>query len=118
MCLVSLDSTKTIQQKLLFCVLCYTYSFYIDLAMTYVKIRGISHSFIRQIPLMLILFPSVDMIGCNIPLLTPHRIKFLPTIADRPNLHMSGVLVMRVRGISYRTRTHTMRSNSVSVIVG
>ena len=120
MCLVSLDSTETIQQKLLFCVLCYTYqySFYINLAMTYIKIWGISHPFIRQIPLMLILFPSVDMIGCNIPSLTSHHNKFLPTIADRPNLHMPGVLVMRVRGISHRTRTHTMKSYSVSVIVG
>ena len=118
MCLVSLDSTETIQQKLLFCVLCYTYSFYIDLAMTYIKLRGISHSITRQIPLMLILFPSIDMIGCNISSLTSHPYKFLPTIADRPKLHMSGVLVMRVRRISHRTRTHTMRSNSVSVIVG
>ena len=118
MCLVSLDSTETIQQKLLFCVLCYTYRFYIDLTMTYIKIRGISHSFIRQIPLMLILFPSVEMIGSNIPPLTSHHNKFLPTTTDRPNLHMPGVLVMCVRGISHRTRTHTMRSNSVLVIVG
>ena len=117
MCLVSLDSTETIQQKLLSCVLCYTYSFYIDLAMTYIRIRGISHSVIRQIPLMLILFPSVDMIGCTIQSLTSHHNKFLSTTADRPNLHMSGVLVMRVCGISHRSRTHTMRSYSVSVIV-
>ena len=80
--------------------------------------RGISLLFMRQIPLMLILFPSVDMIGCNIPSLTSHHNKFLPAIADRPNLHMPGVLVMRVRDISHRTRTHTMRSYIVTVIVG
>ena len=117
MCLVSLDSTETIQQKLLSCVLCYTYSFYIDQAMTYIRIRGISHSVKRQIPLMLILFPSVDMTGCTIQSLTSHHSKFLSTTADRPNLHMSGVLVMRVCGISHSSRTHTMRSYSVSVIV-
>ena len=121
MCLVSLDSTETIQQKLLSCVLCYTYSFYIDLAMTYIRIRGISHSVIRQIPLMLILFPSVDMIGCNIPSLTSHHNKFLPLTPDRPNLHMAGVLVITIIFsllCVHRSRTHTMWSYSVSVIVG
>ena len=54
-----------------------------------------------------------------IPSLTSHHNKFLPTIADQPNLHMSGVLVMRVRDISHRTRIlPTMRSYIVSVTVG
>ena len=58
------------------------------------------------------------MIGYEIPSLTSYHNKLLPTIVDRPNLHMSGVLIMHVRGISHRTRTHTMRSYKASVIVG
>ena len=70
MCLVLLDSTETIQQKLLFCVLCYTYSFYIDLAKIYIKILGILHSFKRQIPLMLIMLIFFLLCSTNdIPML-------------------------------------------------
>ena len=66
MCLVSLDSTETIQQNYYFMSFV-TLSRPSNLAMTYIKIRGILYSFVRQIPLMLILFPNVDMIGYNMP---------------------------------------------------
>ena len=69
MCLVSLDSLKKFNKTAILCPLLHEYhpSRPSNLAMTYIKIRGISCLFVRQIPLMLILFPNIDMIGYNMP---------------------------------------------------